>query len=350
MTVFLTAVDPGDRDVVGDVYDLRLAGHAADVPHLPRPCPADLEGSLTVAPPATEIEEWAAYSAGGRCVASVRLEFPLEENSDAVTASVLLVHPAFRRQGVGKRITEFSRDRAARRRRSRVLLVADAGPGDPAATPGHRFAARLRARALVRYEHLRLHADDAPRPTPPPESLRLRFWGSTVPEELVTQAARLEATLSADAPAGQASWEPQPNAVSRIRDFERMRIARGRRAYQCGVVDVRTGRMAAWTALSMTRANPDNALQAVTVVDPAYRGQGLGLLVKAHNLAACRAAEPRLTVVDTWNASDNTHMIRINTGFGFTRAGTRSMWELGARRSPARTGSDLPRPLTSGLS
>ncbi len=113
-----------------------------------------------------------------------------------------------------------------------------------------------------------------------------------------------------------------------------MRIARGRRAYQCGIVDGRTGRITAWTALSMTRANPDNALQAVTVVDPDYRGRGLGLLAKAHNLAVCRAAEPQLAHVDTWNASENTHMLRINAGFGFTRAGTRCMWELDVHRPP----------------
>ncbi|MFE0641010.1 GNAT family N-acetyltransferase [Streptomyces sp. NPDC058877] len=350
MTVFLTAVDPADRRVVGDVHGLRLAAHAADLPHLPRPCPADLEGSLSVAPPATEIEEWAAYDVHGRCVASVRLEFPLEENTEAVTASVLVVHPAFRRRGVGTRIAELARDRAAAHRRSRILLVTDAGPEDPATTPGHHFAARLGARPLAAFPHLRLHVDAAPLPPPPPEPLRLRFWGSTVPEELVAQAARLEATLSAEAPTGQMDWEPQPNAVSRIRDFERMRIARGRRAYQCGVIDGRTGRMAAWTALSMTRTDPDNALQAVTVVDPAYRGRGLGLLVKAHNLAACRAAEPRLTHVDTWNASENAHMLRINAGFGFVRTGTRSMWELGVRRSPgADAGRGAARPDTPPL-
>ncbi|MCP3818229.1 hypothetical protein NLX86_08905 [Streptomyces sp. A3M-1-3] len=333
MTAFFTAVDPADRRVVRDVYDLRLAAHATDIPHLPKPCLADLEGSLAVAPPATGVEEWAAYDADRRCVASVRLEFPLEENTDVVTAGVLLVHPAFRRRGVGGRIAEFVRGRAAARGRSRVLLVADTGPGDPAATPGHRFAASLGARSAAAFHHLRLHIDAAPRPEPVHEPLRLRFWGSTVPEGLVAEAARLEATLSAEAPTGRIGWDPQPSAVSRIRDFERMRIARGRRAYQCGIVDGRTGRIVAWTALSMTRANPDNALQAVTVVDPAYRGRGLGRLVKAHNLAVCRAGEPLLAHVDTWNASENTHMLRINADFGFTHAGTRWMWELGGRRS-----------------
>ncbi|MCI0384109.1 GNAT family N-acetyltransferase [Streptomyces sp. CNQ085] len=338
MKISLTAVDPADRRAVGDVHGLRLAGHAADLPHLPPPCPADLEGSLSVAPPATGIEEWAAYDADGHCVASLRLEFPLEENSGTVTASVLLVHPAFRGQGVGARVAELVRERATAHGRSRILLVGDAGPGDPAATPGHRFATGLGARHLASFQHLRLHVDAAPAPAPLPEPLSLRFWGSTVPDDLVVQAARLEATLSSDAPTGQLGWEPQPSAVSRIRDFERMRIARGRRAYQCGIIDTRTGQMAAWTALSMTRSNPDNALQAVTVVDPAYRGRGLGLLVKAHNLAVCRAAEPRLAQVDTWNASDNAHMLRINAGFGFAHAGTRSMWELSIRRPPDADG------------
>lgn len=344
MTVFFITVDPADRRVVRDVYDLRLAAHATDIPHLPRPCLADLEGSLAVAPPATGVEEWAAYDADRRCLGSVRLEFPLEENTDTVTAGVLLVHPAFRRRGVGRRIAEFVRGRAAAHGHSRVLLVTDTGAGDPAATPGHRFAAGLGARSLAAFHHLRLRVDAAPSPDPVDEPLHLRFWGSTVPEDLVAQAARLEAILSAEAPTGQIDRDPQPSAVSRIRDFERMRIARGRRAYQCGIVDGRTGRLAAWTALSMTRANPDNALQAVTVVDPAYRSRGLGRLGKAHNLAVCRAAEPQLAHVDTWNASENTHMLRINAGFGFTHAGTRCMWELGVSGSSGADGERQAEP------
>ncbi|WP_143660051.1 GNAT family N-acetyltransferase [Streptomyces sp. WZ.A104] len=329
MTESFAPVTPSDRRAVDDVHRLRLAAQAADTPHLPPPCPADLEGSLAVPPPATAIEEWAAYSADRTCVASVRLEFPLEENDNAVTAAVFLVHPAFRRRGVGTRAAEFVRDRATAHGRSRILLAADAGPGDRSAPPAQRcFAQALGARPLATFPHLRLLVDAAPRTEPVPEPLRLRFWGSTVPEDLVAQAARLEATLSADAPTGRLEWAPQPSAVARIRDFERMRIARGRRAYQCGIIDARSGRMAAWTALSMTRANPDNALQAVTVVDPAYRGRRLGLLVKQHNLAACRAAERGLAQVDTWNSAENAHMLRINAAFGFTHAGTRSMWEL----------------------
>ncbi|MFJ4845560.1 GNAT family N-acetyltransferase [Streptomyces sp. NPDC088733] len=326
MTPAFTRVDGGAGRVVEDVHALRVAAHAADTPHLPRPCLTDFEGSLAVGPPATEVEEWAVYD-GGECVACARLEFPQEENTATATAAVFVVHPAWRGRGWGGRLAAFVRRHAAARHCSRVLLAADTA--DPAA-PTHHFGDRIGARMVAVLHHLRLDVAQAPRPEPLRGPLRLRFWGSAVPGDLVAEAARLEAVLSADAPTGGLDREPQAAAVSRIRDFERMRAARGRRAYQCGVVDGGTGRMAAWTGLSMTRTNPDNALQAVTVVDPAYRGAGLGRLVKAHNLAACRAAEPRLTHVDTWNAQENAHMLRINTEFGYRRVGARQMWLMSA--------------------
>ncbi|MER5433731.1 GNAT family N-acetyltransferase [Streptomyces sp. NPDC002588] len=334
MTPAFTRVDGAAGRVIEDVHALRVAAHAADTPHLPRPCFADFEGSLAVRPPATEVEEWAVYD-GGECVACARLEFPQEENTGTATAAVFLVHPAGRGRGWGGRLAAFARRRAEAHDCFRVLLVADAADaahasGEQTAASAQRFADRIGARLVSVQHHLRLDVGQAPRPEPVRGPLRLRFWASTVPGDLVADAARLEAALSADAPTGGLDREPQPAAVSRIRDFERMRAARRRRAYQCGVVDDGTGRMVAWTGLSMTRTNPDNALQAVTVVDRAYRGRGLGRLVKAHNLAVCRAGEPRLTHVDTWNAEENVHMLRINSEFGYRRIGARLMWVIGA--------------------
>jgi GNAT superfamily N-acetyltransferase len=78
----------------------------------------------------------------------------------------------------------------------------------------------------------------------------------------------------------------------------------------------------------MTTSDPTAALQAVTVVDPGHRGHGLGRLVKALNLRYARGHEARLRTIDTWNASGNAHMRRINEDFGFRPAGSRRMWEV----------------------
>ncbi|MFY1678789.1 MULTISPECIES: GNAT family N-acetyltransferase [unclassified Streptomyces] len=331
MNVLFHPLDPNDRARLDAVYDLRVEASRVDTGHLPPPCPADFEGSVRVPPPATEVEEWVAHDERDTPVASLRLEFPREENLDTVTASVLVVHPASRRRGVGRRVLDFARDRAAAARRGRILTVADStADGRPSTGPG--FAEAAGAKRVMTLTHLRLLVGDAPPPAAVPAGLTARFWGSRVPEDLVAEAARLEATLSQDAPTGDLRQEPQPAAVERIRDFERMRLARGRRAHQCALLDTASGRLVAWTALSMTRAAPDNALQAVTVVDPSRRGLGLGRLVKSHNLARCLRTEPALAHVDTWNATGNEHMIRINRDFGFRPAGERWVWELDTAR------------------
>ncbi|MFE7772975.1 hypothetical protein ACFU5O_03570 [Streptomyces sp. NPDC057445] len=330
MNPVFTELDPYHGDHIDAVFSLRTEAAREDTPWLPAPCRADLAGSVRVPPPATRVEEWLVTEDGGAgaAVASLRLEFPTEENIASVTAAVLVVRPGLRRRGVGRAVMEFAGARGKLDGRSRLLLCADAAAGAGEAVPGAAFVEALGARAVMTLDHLRLNVADAPATAPLPDGYASRTWGSTVPEDLVAEAVRLEATLSADAPTGDLDWEPQPAAISRIRDFERMRIARGRRAHQTGVSHQGTGRLVAWSAVSMTTANPDNALQAVTVVDPDHRGHGLGRLVKALNLGHVRASEPQLRTIDTWNSSGNVHMRRINEEFGFRPAGSRRMWEL----------------------
>jgi hypothetical protein len=55
----------------------------------------------------------------------------------------------------------------------------------------------------------------------------------------------------------------------------------------------------------------------VTIVEPAHRGQRLGLIVKSANHAFARAHEQALRVVDAWNAEENTHMRAVNAMPGF---------------------------------
>ncbi|WP_351236237.1 hypothetical protein [Streptomyces sp. NPDC002133] len=330
MNPAFTELDPHDSDRIDAAFGLRTEAAREDTPGLPAPCRADLIGSVRVPPPATRVEEWlvTADRHTPDAIASLRLEFPTEENTASVTAAVLAVRPGLRRRGIGRKLVEFAGARGKLDGRTWLLLFADAGPGAEDTIPAARFADALGGRTVMTLDHLRLEVCDAPAAGPVPDGYTCRTWGSTVPDELVAEAARLEATLSADAPTGDLDWEPQPAAISRIRAFERMRIARGRRAYQTGIRHEGTGRLVAWSAVSMTTANPDSALQAVTVVDPGHRGRGLGRLVKALNLRYVRGSETELRTIDTWNSTGNVHMRRINEEFGFRPAGGRRMWEL----------------------
>ncbi|WP_392673761.1 hypothetical protein [Streptomyces sp. LN785] len=311
------------------LFALRTVAAEADTPHLPAPCRTDLVGSLAVAPPATEVEEWLVSSSRGvsHPVATLRLEFPMEEEASTVSVPHLAVRPDLRRMGIGRRVTEFAWARARLRDRRRVLFAAEAGT-DSGLLPAHHLARIIGARPAMLFDHHRLDVRLAPPPAVVPADYTMRFWGNAVPEGLLAEAARLDATLSPEVPAGGVGRTPRTASVLRVRGLEQMRIARGRRAYQAGVWHVPTSRLVAWSAVSMTSSDSEHGLQAVTVVDPAHRLLGFERLVRAYNLASVRASEAAFRTLDVWYDADDVQLRRVNEEFGFRSVGTRYLWEL----------------------
>ena len=57
------------------------------------------------------------------------------------------------------------------------------------------------------------------------------------------------------------------------------------------------------------------------------------MLVKLANLVRlAEIAAPERTVVYTWNADENEHMLAINIALGFRRCGLEAIWQRGERR------------------
>ena len=92
---------------------------------------------------------------------------------------------------------------------------------------------------------------------------------------------------------------------------------RGQSHYHAAARDDQTGRIVAWSALFFSVGVTTQAWQGITIVDPGHRGHGLGLLVKLENLLRTRKERPELRYVDTWNATENVHMIAINEAIGY---------------------------------
>lgn len=105
-------------------------------------------------------------------------------------------------------------------------------------------------------------------------------------------------------------------------------MARNRLRVATAVVHEATGAVAGMTDLGVNRDRREVAYQWDTIVDPDHRGQGLGLLLKAHNLALLRSSAPEARWVNTWNALSNTHMVAVNDRLGFVPVERWSEWEL----------------------
>ncbi|MEU4782383.1 GNAT family N-acetyltransferase, partial [Micromonospora sp. NPDC023633] len=153
-------------------------------------------------------------------------------------------------------------------------------------------------------------------------------WQGRTPGEYVADIAYLDGRLMADAPLGDVEWEPERIDVERVRGIERALEARGRRRYHTGVRHEASGQVVAWTLLDVGASADWHAFQQITIVDPEHRGHRLGLLAKVENLRHLLAHEPAVRAIDTFNAAENAHMVRINEQLGFRPVDGWTDWQL----------------------
>ncbi|MEU7058100.1 GNAT family N-acetyltransferase [Streptomyces sp. NPDC046197] len=315
-------VDPYAEDLLDPLHDLLLAAMRTDTPDEPEPCALDLAGALRFPWPGTTGEDFVALCEG-RPVGLLRLVFT--DGTDACQIDTLVVHPAWRGRGVGGVLYARAVERTRANNRTRMTGRVPDTPVTGARQAAFATAMGLRpapgAAALVR-SRLPLDAATLRFPQDLPHGYRAVHLGSALPEPHLEGLAALESFLNPSSPV------PAHLAVARIRAMETMRAGRQRHAWQTGLVACRTGQLVAWTSMTMTHSCPTHALQGTTVVHPAHRGRHLGLLVKRHNLAHALRHERLLRRVDTLNADDNRHMIRINDALGFEAVERRAAWSM----------------------
>ena len=85
------------------------------------------------------------------------------------------------------------------------------------------------------------------------------------------------------------------------------------------------------TDLGVNRSRQEVAYQWDTIVERDHRGHGLGLVIKANNLALLCETALGVRWVNTWNALSNTHMVAVNDRLGFVPVERWTEWELRLR-------------------
>jgi GNAT superfamily N-acetyltransferase len=106
-------------------------------------------------------------------------------------------------------------------------------------------------------------------------------------------------------------------------DAERLRAslstlhARGLKPYIVLAVHESTDTIAGLTEVVVPAQRPTRADQYDTIEVPAHRGYGISRAIKARMLFELRAAEPHLLDVQTWNATENEPLLKVNAELGF---------------------------------
>jgi GNAT superfamily N-acetyltransferase len=272
---------------------------------------------------------WIGAYAGrvdSRVVVVGQLSTPLLDNRESATLAVH-VDPAHQRRGLGSAMLERLEQEA--RARGRSLINAEAVWGWPAGAqgvgePGPAFACargfrlgltdvKRRLRLPVAGEVLDALAAEA---AGHHAAYTLRSWEGPVPDELVEGWARLSGSLMTEAPTGEVEREAEHVDPAVVREGEALLARQGRRKYNSVALDAR-GEVVGYTDIATTVHEPGKAYQWGTLVRADARGHRLGLALKVANLRLLQGERPDVTLLTTYNAEVNTHMVGVNERLGF---------------------------------
>ncbi|HEX6500713.1 MAG TPA: GNAT family N-acetyltransferase [Micromonosporaceae bacterium] len=286
---------------------------AADLPDDPQWAVDSFREYLSVTMPGERRICWLAEARPG---AAGHGEHPLGHASVLLLGGTgvveVLVHPAARRDRIGRALIETAARRAAAEGLSSIS--AEVVGGTPAV--GFYESLGFECDFVEVRSVLRLASVDWARLGEQARGVgagySIHCYPGGPPEDLYEQYA--EAKWAVRTAVGA---DPLPHDSGQVKASLATLHARGMKPYIVVGVHERTGQVAGLTEVVVPAQHPTRADQYDTVVVPEHRGYGLGRAIKARMLFELRAAEPQLAEVQTWNAVENEALRKVNAELGF---------------------------------
>ncbi|MGO1973958.1 MAG: GNAT family N-acetyltransferase [Propionibacteriaceae bacterium] len=258
------------------------------------------------------------------------LAWPTRDNPQILSAA-LNVHPDHRRGGHGsamiKEVRRFSRSLG----RDTIWISGPKdSPGAAAFAHAHGFLAAgedTRRRLVLadlapdRIEALTVEAQRAA------ADYRLERHLGPTPSAVLEELVHVAASIN-EAPTGDLTSDDELFDLQRLQDFETACVRKEERLYRVVARRRDTGEAVGETVTTVTGLRPDHARQEETAVAREHRGHRLGLLLKLEMLRWLAETEPQLTLVETWNNAQNTHVIAVNDALGYRLSRTYVAYEL----------------------
>ncbi|HET8681235.1 MAG TPA: GNAT family N-acetyltransferase, partial [Micromonosporaceae bacterium] len=147
MELAINPLDTTDSTTLDQVHALMTAARAVDVPDMPPPCRHWLAGGLSFPRTYSRLENYVTW-ADGRTVGFLSLAFPLKENLENSDVYDLIVHPGYRRRGIGRALYAHALERlqADGRKRTVAMTVATLPGGPQRDAAGGAFATAMGAK------------------------------------------------------------------------------------------------------------------------------------------------------------------------------------------------------------
>jgi GNAT superfamily N-acetyltransferase len=151
-------------------------------------------------------------------------------------------------------------------------------------------------------------------------------YDDRVPDDLLDAFTAARHIMN-DAP----RYEGEPESIftaEELRAAEAAQAAARQHWWGMGVRHDATGDIVGLSDLFLVDARPWIGFQGDTGVAAAHRGHGLGAWMKATNHLRLRRERPLVEELQTWNASSNAPMLRINHALGYKAVRTIRAWFL----------------------
>lgn len=286
--------------------------------------PAELRALLRDRTGGERRDGWLGRDASGAAVVAGQLTRSLVDNLDKALVAVW-VAPVHRRRGYGSAMVEALVTRAAADRRTTLLARLSYPVGADEHHPDRAFAARHGFRVSNSELHRVL---DLPVPESRLSSLAaeaatghagyrlVEHVDADIPADLLPSYLNLVNALMSDAPSGDVDYDPGA-MTPELFAAEAATLREAGRTLHRTIALAPDGTAAAHSVLCVPRHDPGKVFQWDTLVRRQDRGHRLGLATKVRTLATVQAHHPDRTVVHTWNAASNTHMIAVNEAMGF---------------------------------
>ena len=281
----------------------------------------------------------------GRIVAIARTQTHLGDDADTSWVEVLVL-PDHRRRGLGTALADRAEQLVRADGRRKIIAYAPGRGSDGADLPSPTGFGAIRADApatrfaqkrgytfeqVARVSRLALPIPDiaerlaAAAQASGPDYV-IHAWSGRTPERWLEDRAVLVTRMSTDAPTAGLEEPEDVWTAERVRENDDRQERNPRTGLIASAEHRPTGRLVAFSVLSVPRPVERAVHQYGTLVLREHRGHRLGMLVKTANLEQLGRVTPGHPSIITFNAEENRPMLDVNEALGFVGIGYEGAW------------------------